>query len=117
MIKAHELRIGNHVYLTNDNGETYIDKIDAIDIYDCWVSPEKFNQSRKFIPITEELLIKAGARKMGKNAYNLHGMLIHFTNDKWIEYVHRIELEGIHHLQNVFYFTRGEELIFEGLNQ
>ena len=116
MIKATDLRVGNLVYLTNENGEIHIDQITSIDIYDCSVSPEKFNQSRKPIPITEELLINAGARKIGETSYNLHGMQINLTDGKWIEYVHQIEIEGIHHLQNVFYFIKGKELIFEGLN-
>ena len=116
MIKATDLRVGNLVRLTKENGETSIDRVTAIDIYDCWAYAEIFNKYRQPIPITEELLIKAGAIKIGENSYNLYGMQINLTNGKWIEYVHQIELEGMHHLQNVFYFIMGKELIFEGLN-
>jgi hypothetical protein len=128
MIKATDLRVGN---LVKDRGG----KIIRIDFFEVESRPNivKFGQ-RVFlgetevhglteysdfaepIPITEELLINAGARKIGENSYNLNGMQINLTNGKWIEYVHQIELTGVHYLQNVFYFTRGKELIFEGLN-
>jgi len=129
MIKANELRIGN---LVKDRGG----KIIRIDFFENESRPNiiKFGQRvylgetevhglteysdfAEPIPITEELLTKVGAIKIRENSYNLHGMQINFVNGKWIEYVHRIELTGIHHLHNVFYFTSGKELIFEGLNQ
>jgi hypothetical protein len=136
MIKAHELRIGNHVYLTNDNGETYIDQIDAIDIYDCWVSPEKFNQSRKFIPITEELLVKAGFKVLESSVCKQFYIGINPVTKDWLldlVWLEKPELIGapnvpfyrngyheihfVHQLQNLYFALTGEELIFEGLNQ
>jgi hypothetical protein len=127
MIKAHELRIGNHVYLTNDNGQTIIDKIDAIDIYDCMVSEEKFNQSRQPIPITEELLIKAGF-ELQKGDWTIaklkkdSGFIIHNRKEgKWrftpIWCADYKTIDHLHQLQNLYHALTGEELIFEGLNQ
>jgi len=116
MIKATDLRVGNLVNYHTAEGYIFPSKMDWPDFKWIDEDEEGFNLVHSPIPITEELLIKAGAIKIGENSYNLHGMLINLTNDKWIEYVHQIELEGIHHLQNFFYFTRGKELIFEGLN-
>jgi len=97
-------------------GDVLPSKMDWQDLK--WIDEDEkgFNLVHSPIPITEELLIKTGAIKTGKTSYNVHGMLIILTDGKWIEYVHQIELAGIHHLQNVFYYTRGKELIFEGLN-
>ena len=117
MIKKTDLRVGNLLnYHTAEGG------IMPIKIYWVqfnWIDEDEkgFNLVHSPIPISEELIIKAGGIRLGKSvtSYNLHGMQINFTDGKWIEYVHQIELEGMHHLQNVFYFTRGKELIFEEL--
>jgi hypothetical protein len=113
MIKATDLRVGNLV--------NFYENISLVTPEIIFAISELEKEGKKAIsiepiPIAEELLIKAGAIKIGENSYNLNGMQINLTNGKWIEYVHQIELEGIHHLQNVFYFIMGKELIFEGLN-
>jgi hypothetical protein len=113
MIKATDLRVGNLVYIYGIPERVTAEMILKISEIE---KRGKFAIDVYPMPIAEILLINAGARKIGENAYNLNGMQINFTDGKWIEYVHKIELEGIHHLQNVFYFTRGKELIFEGLN-
>jgi len=116
MIKATDLRVGN--LMKNPKGISHVYEILQTAVIlkiGKELSAWNYNEIEP-IPITEELLINAGARKIGETSYNLHEMQINFTDGKWIEYVHQIELTGIHHLQNVFYFTRGKELIFEGLN-
>lgn len=65
------------------------------------------------VPITEKLLVKIGAVKKEDRdfkSYKIAGMEINLIDSKWIEYVHRIEIVGLHTLQNIFYLTRGEEL-------
>jgi len=65
------------------------------------------------IPITEEALVKMGAVKLEDKRYNLKAMIINIMHGKFIEYVHQIELKGIHHLQNLYYYTRQTELSYE----
>ena len=77
----------------------------------------KFDNIRA-IPISEELLLKIGAIKLDSREYssfNINGMQINFINGKWIEYVSRIEIRGLHHLQNIFYFRTGNELDISAL--
>ncbi len=65
------------------------------------------------IPISEELLVKIGAVKLDFKdfpSFNLLGIQINFVNGLWIEYVSRVEITGLHHLQNIFFFRNNEEL-------
>jgi hypothetical protein len=112
MIKATDLRVGNLLNYHTAEGDILPSKMDWQDFK--WIDEDEkgFNLVHSAISITEELLINVGAMKIRENSYNLNGMQINITNGKWIEYVHQIELEGIHHLQNVFYFIMGKELIF-----
>ena len=112
MIKATDLRVGNLLNYHTAEGDIFPSKMDWQDFK--WIDEDEkgFNLVHSPIPITEELLINVGAMKIRENSYNLNGMQINLTNGKSIEYVHQIELEGIHHLQNVFYFIMGKELIF-----
>ena len=110
-MKANELRIGNLILLTKDNFKTTKEyRLYGIDIY-------KLDESEcidiKPIPLTEELLLKLEAVKLDFKdypSYNLKGIQINFINGMWIEYVSRIEITGLHHLQNIFYFRMNEEL-------
>lgn len=70
------------------------------------------------IPITEKLLLELGAVNLDyKNfpSYNLKGMQVNFVNGIWIEYVSRVELAGLHWLQNIFFFRMNEELCVSAL--
>lgn len=70
------------------------------------------------IPISEDLLLKLGAFKLDFKhfpSFNLKGMQINYIDGLWIEYVNRIELKGLHHLQNVFYFSKSEDLLVSNL--
>lgn len=65
------------------------------------------------IPISEKLLLELGAIDLDyKNypSYNLKGLQVNFVNGMWIEYVSRVELAGLHWLQNIFFFRMNEEL-------
>ena len=125
MINKTDLRIGNSVMLfleINDYGAQFrIVKIFGINsdiIGDVKIRIDDTDHWHPLdnilpIPITEEALVKMGAIVTKKNNYNLNGMAITNFNGKFIEYVHQIELKGIHHLQNVYYFTRQTELTYE----
>ena len=70
------------------------------------------------IPITEKLLLELGAIDLNyKNypSYNLRGLQVNFVNGMWIEYVSRVELVGLHWLQNIFFFRMNEELCVSAL--
>lgn len=102
-MKANELRIGNYVGFPS--GATYI--VDMI------YSDYEGLSYWKPIPLTEELLLRLEAVKLDFKdypSYNLKGIQINFINGMWIEYVSRIEITGLHHLQNIFYFRMNEEL-------
>ena len=65
------------------------------------------------ISITEELLLKIGAIKLEFKdfpSFNLLGTQINFINGLWIDYATRVEIKGLHHLQNIFFFRNSEEL-------
>jgi len=105
-VKISDLRIGN---LIDYDGECI--KLDGSTLA-SYIQNELtfiFNS----IPLKEELLLRLGAVKLdfkGYPSYNLKGMQINFINGMWIEYVSRIEITGLHHLQNIFYFRMSEEL-------
>lgn len=78
-----------------------------------WIEPMKRFDDLRAIPISEELLLKLGAIKLDFKefpSFNLKGMQINFTNGLWIEFVSQVEIKGLHHLQNIFYFRNSEEL-------
>ena len=113
MIDKKDLRIGNSVM---NSGRLFtVDSLTPLNA----IIKENGNyrvvayENLDPIPITEEALVKMGAIVTKKNNYNLNGMAITNFNGKFIEYVHQIELKGIHHLQNVYYFTRQTELTYE----
>ena len=117
MIRTKDLRLGN---IVNDNmgfamkvvsifqDEVYLN----FDEHEGDYFEEDFMKLNP-VQITEELLAKIGAVKIEDRdfkSYKIAGMEINLIDGKWIEYVHRIEVVGLHALQNIFYFTRGEEL-------
>lgn len=78
-----------------------------------WIEPNYKLESLRAIPISEELLLKLGAIKMDFiefPCFNLKGLQINHIDGLWIEYVSRIEIKGLHHLQNIFYFRKSEDL-------
>ena len=114
MINKTDLRIGNSVMYKGIAWEVEELKESAISLRNNgigWI--RRIYDDINPIPITEEALVKMGAIVTKKNNYNLNGMAITNFNGKFIEYVHQIELKGIHHLQNVYYFTRQTELTYE----
>lgn len=119
VILPSDIRIGNWV-----NAEPYGNyKIIALSIFpngsqSAFKSMEYYPQASAInrlnpIQISEELLLKLGAVKIDSRIYpsfNLKGVWIHFINGLWLEYTTRVELKGLHHLQNIFYFKMSEEL-------
>lgn len=125
MIKAEELRLGNLVLykgfacMVIGIGSVSVQLRDMQD-YSPIVDRTMFCinnigvEKIQPIIITEELLIMLGAESHGYKGFkpfNLHGMHLTITSSgDCVEYVHQINLKGVHHLQNLYYFTRGTEL-------
>lgn len=107
MISAKDLRIGNW-YKWYAEGKYYEYQVKDIDF--CNGNMPNFQP----IPLTEEWLDnKIECTKIenkGYPSYNVNGLLINFIDGVWIEYVSRIEIKGIHHLQNIVYFRTNQEL-------
>lgn len=129
-IKPEDLRKGNCVIGFNNSGPGIIDEIKRSPScerdygYIAFFKPTPLNAKKQMfhfgngyiedftpIEITKDILIDVcGAVLTKNNGYNVDGILIHEKNGVFTEYVHQIELKGLHHLQNVFYFTRQKEL-------
>ena len=135
-MEAKELRIGNLVISNNKKYrpdkfgknciisaiDTNRPKIKSYSGISCTLYvygdeyQDSFGQMIEFIkpiPLTEKLLLKLDAIKLEfKNypCFNLKGLQISYIDGMWIEYVSRIEITGLHHLQNIFYFRMNEEL-------
>ena len=78
-----------------------------------WIEPYYRLDTLRAIPISNELLLKLGAIKLEFKdfpCFNLNGLQINYIDELWIEYVSRIEIKGLHHLQNIFYFRYGMDL-------
>lgn len=119
-MKTKDLRIGNLVSLSGELPLTIIE-INTVDFYAKDKKGENFKSSWADIQpilITEELLLKLGAVKLYFKTFpcfNYKGMQINCVRGMWIEYVSQIEILGLHHLQNIFYFRMCEELSIENL--
>lgn len=78
-----------------------------------WIEPYYRLDTLRPIPISEELLLKLGAVNLDSKefpSFNLNGLQINYVIGLWIEYVSRVEIKGLHHLQNIFYFRNSEDL-------
>ena len=113
-LSANELRIGNYVSSILHRNKFFVIR----GIGKAWVNFEGISITVTIpelepIPLTEEWLLKCGAVKLDFKtfpSFNLFGMQINFVDGIWKEYVHQVELKGLHHLQNLFFFSRNEEL-------
>ena len=127
-ITPEKLRIGNLVKVNNQLRNELSEGIpiinffkvrklseDEIDIYNEIENIYEFCNFENIEPIelTEEMLFKLGAIKREYRtfpSFNLFGIEINYIDNVWKEYVTRVEIEGLHHLQNIFYFRQNEEL-------
>jgi hypothetical protein len=124
MIKAEELRLGNLVLykgfacMVIGIGSVSVQLRDMQD-YSPIVDRTMFVINNisldKISPVllTEEWLVRLGGIEVMSSiykSYNLHGIQLSYINGMWIEYVHQVEIKGVHHLQNFYYFTKGQEL-------
>ena len=131
-MNATELRINNLVEISNEefhkDATGLIMIVTGIRVEESEYFPESkhsvsllhghftYSQMEEFIKpiaLTEEWLVKFGAEKKEHRtfpSYNIDGIEFNFIGGKWREYVSQIEIKGVHHLQNIFYFRKDYEL-------
>jgi hypothetical protein len=119
MIDARDLRIGN-IITDGVISPCVIIEITAKGVY-CRYT-QKLESKKKFwlpfyylvpLELTEEWLVRLGAIEVMLSTYkqyNLFGIKLSYINGMWIEYVHQIEIRGVHHLQNLYHSLTGQEL-------
>ena len=62
------------------------------------------------IPLTKELLLKLGFKKMGEKAFFCNGVQIYFSNNSF-EVENFGDVDFVHQLQNLYFVLTGGELI------
>jgi hypothetical protein len=132
---ARELRIGNWVKCKTNDGCKFGKICDILDLgyfatrcngveYRCKFDNTGVDiESVEPIEITDELLEKCGYRKVGKHAFLQEDGFISIYKDSitrkyypynhWEDIVFGNEINGLHHLQNLCYALKGEELNIE----
>ena len=142
-MKVNELRIGNLIYddegifskVTGmkplDNAISCENKNGCYVMIDCFTNGKEVStgwllntDSVKPIPLTEELLLKCGFKKIPKNLYvddirdlrtaiTYQNGIITWNEDTRMVWVGNIAVDNIkylHHLQNLYFAITGEEL-------
>lgn len=114
MIDNRELRIGNWVELKNSGSI----KLDADNIGDVLNNPAIFDP----IPLTPEILERAGFEKGGEDYFNREvvgnislfysegAISISLSDNDFESITQKLNIKYVHQLQNLFYFLCGEEL-------
>lgn len=119
-MEAKELKIGNYVFINNDdftNKEYH--KIDGIDI--ALFESEEENKRFESIPLTEEILLKCGFEKIIVENYPLYifdGFMIEIYDDNCVVCYNNIEitkLKFVHSLQNLYFSIKLKELLCDNI--
>ena len=120
MIQANELRIGNYVSYKN---ERWI-KVGYHEIRYAVLYPDN---SYYPIPLTPEILEKAGFVKTGRYAIGAGGYIT-YEKDRvvllhpkkghpFVLAFHETQVQSVHQLQNLYFALTGEELPINMVNQ
>lgn len=122
-MKANEIRIGNWVSHTNDNGtfNLQVEEIRPTGIITTWNGGSWFVSFDKIapIPLTEEILFKAGFEKDTGEFYLYKDITVrktYYSDDFWrfIFKQQRIkDIKYLHDLQNTILALKGEEIKIE----
>jgi len=119
-----DLRIGNIVDAVCFDGYVNRQIVTSINDEGIELSPDfnlimnceyEFRQLRP-IPLTSDILLSLGAVPIDggfpfMSKFNLNGMqIMHTPQEGWKEYVYQTPIRGVHHLQNLMYFTRCIEI-------
>lgn len=71
------------------------------------------DENLRGILITKSMLLKLKAIEMEIRdfySFNLNGTQINFINGAWKDYATGVEINGLHHLQNIIFFRTGVKL-------
>lgn len=120
MIKANELRVGNHLFKYGEvvkiveigikhKGDTNYYLRSENDNCGYWI--DQFNP----IPLTEEILLKCGFLKCNftENHYDTKGMKIWKCNDMFLCDKNGVVIKSLHQLQNLYFALTNQELKIE----
>ena len=125
MIQPQELRIGNYVeYRIQDELDDRKEwwELSIIDSSDLQILESGIDEDYRAIPLTEEILLKFGLKKIDDNLWQYkNGYLIGFYTKRWFigKYNFDDMVEMItsfyyaHQLQNLYFALTGEELTFK----
>ena len=119
MIQANELRIGNYISdIWSPNGffkVTQLKKFSAVYGKDFTALYDNLNP----IPLTEEILLKAGFEKDIESLFYRNSFIIAKTKTRWAFYHNGLtggelaRIDYIHELQNLIFALTGEEIKIE----
>jgi hypothetical protein len=120
MIDPRELRIGNYIYWNIPKKNGVFHKVEAILESTLHTIPISLGKHKDYdpIPITEELLIKAGFNqeiKIGNaGEYRVYSFdfIVYNTSTGWWVFGWHLDqdIKGFHHLQNIVFDLSGKEL-------
>ena len=122
MIQANDLRIGNLIQLIYESNRpaleeriVRVDRIDEIGVEILGNGERVFGASYELlegIPLTEEILLKCGARRIDKYTFVLNGLFIHMRKIGFVFNVgkKKIVIEHLHQLQNWAHALTNTEL-------
>lgn len=108
MIKANELRIGNYIY---DNLKNWVIKMHSANgIVNVESKPHEYSP----IELSEEWLLKAGFKKIGRIFYHdsFWACELSSHNELRFEDLDNLYIKYVHQLQNLYFCFCGEELVF-----
>jgi hypothetical protein len=124
MLRREDLRVGNRVKILwksgielPTDGEVKVHELRehcAILIDTQGIKTSRPYEFLAAIEITEDILLEIGAHDRTYAdfpSYHLRGMQLNFIENDWLDYVYRVRIKGLHHLQNIFYFAKSQELI------
>jgi len=125
MIQVNELRVGIMLNVLNPfTNEWKIEAIKGKTIMNFHENPthELMVNNFKPIPLTEEILLKCGAKKTDKEdsfggfiIYYPNGNGMRIKNNEWSNQHITVKIEFLHQLQNLYWCLCGKELTFNNL--
>ena len=126
MIQVNELRIGNLIYSSSGGvkyvvGTSYKTILHSSSL-ESYTYYEDYDSNCEPIPLTEEILLKCGAKKTDKEdsfggfiIYYPNGNGMRIKNNEWSNQHITVKIEFLHQLQNLYWCLCGKELTFNNL--
>lgn len=107
MIQAKELRVGNYVMRNGKTVTVWELCIDEDRGRINYISESLYDP----IPLTPELLVKAGVKEVAPNVWSIDSLIMQFKDEVLLAIIDRgVKLPYLHQLQNLYFALTGEEL-------